>query len=290
MPYTHPEYLISAPALSSKLKNPNLRVFDVSIQLAPNPKGGYKAESGQKIYDEAHLPGAAFLNQIEQLSDTNSPFGFTRLADDQLIQAFADAGIDADSDVVFYSSGMTMWTTRAWWLLHYCGHKQVAILDGGLKAWRSAGLECSSEPASYPSASWSSKALAQHFVDQEAVVSAMNNSGICTVNALSPDVYAGRGDHHYGRRGHIPNSINVFYDSLLEEGRFRSEEVVRQTLTQAGMLDDRPVIAYCGGGISATIDAFACLLVGKENVAVYDGSMSEWVKNESLPLVEGSEP
>ena len=216
--------------------------------------------------------------------------GFTRLEDDQLIKGFADAGITADSDVVFYSSGMTMWTTRAWWLLHYCGHKRVAILDGGLRAWKKAGLECSTEASTYAAQSWSTTTLPQRFVDQDEVVSAMDNVGICTVNALSPEVYAGNGDHHYGRRGHIPNSINVFYDSLLDEGSFRAPQEVRQSLSAAGLLDDKPVIAYCGGGISATIDAFACLLFGKEDVAVYDGSMSEWVRDKSLPLVEGIDP
>lgn len=291
MTFTHPEYLISPEALAAKLENNNLRLFDVAIHLIPNPKGGFKAEAGQKAYNDGHIPGAAFLNQIQQLSDTSSKLGFTRLSDDQLIQAFAEAGIDADSDVVFYSSGMTMWTTRAWWLLHYCGHERVAILDGGLQAWQNAGLDCSTEVANYPATSWTSTTLPSRFVDKDAVLSAMGNSdSICTVNALSPEVYAGTGDHHYGRRGHIPNSINVFYNSLLDEGHFRSAQEIQQSLSSAGLLDEREVIVYCGGGISATIDAFACLLVGKHNVAVYDGSMSEWVKDDTLPLVEGSTP
>ena len=132
--------------------------------------------------------------------------------------------------------------------------------------------------------------LLQHFVDKEDVLAAMDNARVCTVNALSPEVYAGTGDHHYGRRGHIPNSINVFYDTLLENEKFRSPTEIKQSLSDAGLLDDRAVIAYCGGGISATIDAFACLMSGKTNVAVYDGSMGEWVKDASLPLVEGSKP
>jgi thiosulfate/3-mercaptopyruvate sulfurtransferase len=288
--FTHPEYLISPAALAEKLGNDDLRIFDAAIHLVPNPKGGYKAESGQQTYDAGHVPGAAFLNQVTQLSDTSSSLGFTRLEDAQLIKGFADAGITADSDVVFYSSGMTMWATRAWWLLHYCGHKRVAILDGGLRAWKKAGLECSEQPNTYAAQSWSSTTLPQRFADQGAVVAAIEDVGVCTVNALSPEVYAGTGDHHYGRRGHIPNSINVFYDSLLDEGSFRSEEEVRQSLSDAGLLGDEQVIAYCGGGISATIDAFACMLLGKEDVAVYDGSMSEWVKDESLPLVEGGVP
>ena len=290
MSFAHPEYLISPQALADKLGNDNLRLFDVSFYLKPNPKGGMIPTSGQEVYDKEHIPGAAFLNQYDQLTDKNSPVGFTRLPDDELIQAFADAGIGEDSDVVFYSTSMTMWSTRAWWLLNYCGHKKAAILDGGLKAWKAAGLELSTEPASYSATEWTTAALGQHFVDKEDVVAAIDNASICTVNALSPEVYAGTGDHHYGRRGHIPNSINVYYDTLLEDEKFRSPEEIKQSLSDAGLLDDRPVIAYCGGGISATIDAFACLMSGKEDVAVYDGSMGEWVREASLPLVEGSQP
>lgn len=290
MGFAHPEYLISPHALADKLDNDDLRLFDVSFYLKPNPKGGMIPMSGQAVYDKEHIPGAVFLNQYGQLTDKNSPVGFTRLPDEELIQAFAEAGIDEDSDVVFYSTSMTMWSTRAWWLLNYCGHKNAAILDGGLKAWKAAGLDLSMEPVTYSAAEWISAALPQHFVDKDDVVSAIDNPGVCTVNALSPAVYAGTGDHHYGRRGHIPNSINVFYDTLLENEKFRSPQEIKQSLTDAGLLDDRPVIAYCGGGISATIDAFACLMSGKTNVAVYDGSMGEWVREENLPLTVGSTP
>ncbi|MBT4492636.1 MAG: sulfurtransferase [Gammaproteobacteria bacterium] len=290
MTFAHPEYLISAEELSAKLESENLRIFDCAVHLIPNPKGGYQAESGQGTYDEGHVPGAAFLNQVAQLSDTSSALGFTRLPDSLLIQAFADAGINADCEVVFYSSGLTMWATRAWWLLHYCGHQRVAILDGGIEAWKEAGLGCSVESNTYASENWTSSVLPHRFVDQSDVVSAIDDARICTVNALSPEVYAGTGNHHYGRRGHIPNSVNVFYNSMLEDGKFRAPAVIRESLATAGLLDDRRIITYCGGGISATIDSFACLLLGKEDVAVYDGSMSEWVMDESLPLVEGNDP
>ncbi len=290
MSFARPEYLISAEELAKKLGNDNLRLFDVSFYLKPNPKGGMIPSSGQPEYDEAHIPGAVFLNQYTQLSDTKSPFGFTRLPDDRLIKAFADAGVAEDSDVVVYSSGMTMWSTRAWWLLHYCGHKRVAVLDGGLDAWKGAGLEISTAPATYDAVQWSSSALTHHIVDKADVVAAMDNAGICTVNALPEEVYSGTSNHHYGRRGHIPNSINLPYATLLKDEKFRSPDVVKQALTDKGLLDDRPVIAYCGGGISATIDAFSCLMAGKTDVAVYDGSMGEWASDASLPLVEGSEP
>ena len=290
MPFTHPEYLLTPAVLAQKLDNPDLRVFDAAVHLSPNPKGGYQAVSGLATYFQAHIPGAAFLDQLAELSDTNNPLGFTRLADEPLIQAFAAAGVNADSDVVIYSSGHTMWATRAWWLLHYCGHQRVAILDGGLQSWQRDGRQCSVQARKYAPTTWESSTLPHRFVNQAEVLAAITDSSVCTVNALAPEVYAGTGNHHYGRRGHIPGSINVHYDNLLDGARFRPADEVRQALAAADMLGDRQVIAYCGGGISATIDAFACLLLGKEAVAVYDGSMSEWVKDEALPLVEGHAP
>ena len=95
----------------------------------------------------------------------------------------------------------------------------------------------------------------------------------------------------YGRKGHITGSVNVYYDQLLEqEGRYRSATDLKAALADKGLMDAGQVIAYCGGGISATIDALACLLVGQDQVAVYDGSMSEWVADEQLPMTLGDEP
>ncbi len=122
------------------------------------------------------------------------------------------------------------------------------------------------------------------------MLAAIGDEAVCTVNALSPDVYTGEGKMSYGRKGHITGSVNVFYDELLDNGRFRPAADLQAALASKGLLDADRVIAYCGGGISATIDALACLLVGKETVAVYDGSMSEWVRDESLPMTEGALP
>ncbi len=120
------------------------------------------------------------------------------------------------------------------------------------------------------------------------MLAAIGEADVCTVNALSPEVHSGESDMSYGRKGHIAGSVNVFYDELLEEGRFRDVDDLRTALEAKGLLSAPRVISYCGGGISATIDAFACLLAGQEQVAVYDGSMSEWVRDESLPMETGA--
>ena len=284
MPFTHPEYLLTPAVLAQKLDNPDLRVFDAAVHLSPNPKGGYQAVSGLATYFQAHIPGAAFLDQLAELSDTNNPLGFTRLADEPLIQAFAAAGVNADSDVVIYSSGHTMWATRAWWLLHYCGHQRVAILDGGLQGWQRDGRQCSVQARKYAPTTWESSTLPHRFVNQAEVLAAITDSSVCTVNALAPEVYAGTGNHHYGRRGHIPGSINVPGGQLVtEDGRMKSANELARLIPEPG----KQTVATCGSGVTAAITALALARLGNWDVAVYDGSWAEWASDPSRPVAKG---
>lgn len=287
--YQNPQYLISASALDEQLGEPDLRIVDATVFLRP-AANGYRAESGWETYCAGHLPGAVFMDLVKTFSDTTTGLGFSRPAPDVVAEALGALGISQEHRVVVYSSGHVMWATRAWWLLRYAGHDAAAVLDGGLRTWQESGLSVTTDVPAYPAVSYEPSPRPELFVDKDDVLSAMNDPGTCTVNALSPDVYAGTGDMHYGRRGHIPGSLNLHYDALLDKGRFRPAPDLHAALHAQGLLDAPRVIAYCGGGISATVDAFACQLLGKDNVAVYDGSMAEWVRDESLPLTTGSEP
>ena len=285
MSYAHPEYLISPAELAADLDGK--RVLDATVFLSPAPKGGYRAESGLERFNEGHIPGALFLDLVGEASDTSTGLGFTLPPAAQLERLFARLGVSNDTEVVLYSSGHIMWATRAWWLLRYCGHRRARVLNGGLKAWRDGGHPLSTEVASHPEGSFKADPNAALFADKDAVLAAIGDGEVCTVNALSPEVYAGEGDFSYGRKGHIAGSINLHYEDLLEDGRFKDSEALREALDAKGLLAAPQVISYCGGGISATIDAFACLLCGKDEVAVYDGSMAEWVRDESLPMETG---
>lgn len=287
MKYAHPEYLIEAADLAADLDQ--IKVFDATVHLVPAEKG-YRAESGLADYQKTHVPGAAFLDQIRAVSDTSTGLGFSLPAPDALEAALRQEGISNGDRVVVYSTGHMMWATRAWWLLSYAGVENVAVLNGGFKAWQTAGLDTESEPRSHAAGDLTVRVRPERFVDQSAVLSAISDDSICTVNALAPDVYSGSAKMSYGRKGHITGSVNVHYDELLDEGSFRPAGELSALLDARGLFEADRVIAYCGGGISATIDALACLLVGKEAVAVYDGSMSEWVRDEKLPLTEGANP
>jgi thiosulfate/3-mercaptopyruvate sulfurtransferase len=289
MSYANPEYLIEPEALAAELGSERLKIFDATVHLVPAERG-YRAESGLDDYLSGHVPGAAFLDQIRAVSDTSTGLGFSLPAPEALQAGLRAAGLSEGDRVVLYSTGHMMWATRAWWLLHYAGLDNVAVLNGGFRGWTEAGLPTTSEATEHPPGDLTVRPRSERFVEQAVVLAAIGDGSICTVNALSPDVYSGEAAMSYGRKGHITGSVNVHYDDLLDKGRFRPADELRSVLSSKGLLDADRVIAYCGGGISATIDAFACLLVGKQSVAVYDGSMSEWVRDESLPMTEGSEP
>jgi len=289
MSYARPEYLIEPAALAAALDAGQVRVFDATVFLEPAERG-YRARSGIEEYGQGHIPGAAFLDQLRDLSDTSSGLGFTLPEVGALQRALGAAGAGTDTPVVVYSSAHMMWATRAWWLLHYAGHDRVAVLNGGLAAWRGAGLPLATDAHQHPAATFEAAPRGHRFVAKDDVLGAIGSASVCTVNALSPDVYTGEGAMSYGRKGHITGSVNLHYDELLDGGRYRPAAELERLLRGRGLLEAEQVYAYCGGGISATIDAFACLLVGKDDVAVYDGSMSEWVRDESLPMTTGPEP
>lgn len=280
-------YLIEADELKKRLGDPNLRIYDTAVFLTP-AKTGYRADSGKPGYLEGHIPGAAFIDLIRDWSDTASGLGFTLPSAEALAGAAGAAGIDAQREVVLYSSGHMMWATRAWWMLRWLGLDNVRVLNGGLAAWKAAGGETAAGEQTCPPGHVTPRPRAALFVNLDGMQQALD-SGVCTVNALSRSLYTGEGDFNYGRAGHIPGSMHLHYEALLEDGAFRPVEQLRQTLASAGLLAKPRVIAYCGGGISATIDAFACVVAGHPDVAVYDGSMSEWVKS-GKPLTTGAAP
>ena len=288
MSYAHPEYLISAQELMQQLSDPAVRIFDTSVLLLAAEQG-YTSQPGRERYLREHIPGAGFINLSEDWSDTRSPYNNTLPQIDALAEAIGRDGISNDNLVVLYSSSHLMWATRAWWLLRYAGHTNVKVLNGNLAAWLDAGLPVEAGAKAYAAATFSPSERADVFVSTAEMVAGMEE-GVCTVNALSPALYEGTGEFYYGRRGHIPGSRSLYFSDLLENEFFLPAEQLHQTLEARGMLSASRTLIYCGGGIAATLEGFACALVGQENVGVYDGSMSEWAANEELPLTLGSKP
>ncbi len=281
--------LVSTEWLAAHLRDPDLRVFDVTTHLRPATPGPYRIESGRADYDATHIAGAAFLDLARDLSDPTAPLPFTRPTTARLAETLGAAGIGPGSRVVAYSTTTPMWATRLWWLLRSAGFDNVAVLDGGFAKWTAEGRPTEAGARSYPPASLSLAERPQAWADKQAVLAAIGDGAVCTINALSPSVHAGTGETNYGRKGHIAGSRNVPYAALLNaDGTYKDDAALRRLFAAVGALERPRVICYCGGGISATMDALALTRLGHASVAVYDGSMSEWSRDPAMPMELGA--
>ncbi|MGB0318679.1 MAG: sulfurtransferase, partial [Pseudomonadales bacterium] len=178
------------------------RVFDCTVHLRPDPPRAYRVESGLADYEAGHIPGAAFLDLQGTLSDNEAPHRFTRLEDEALGAAFAAEGVVDGAAIVLYSSGHPMWATRVWWMLRALGVSSK-VLDGGLAAWKAAGAPLATGQERYAPGTLTIAPKPALWADQAAVLGAIDAPGVCTINALAPEVYRGDGGANYGRRGHI---------------------------------------------------------------------------------------
>ncbi len=284
----HADYssLVSAEWLVEHRSDPEVRIYDCTVFLSPDPDGpGTRAESGRASYEQGHIEGAGFLDLLTDFADPDSPFRVTLPAAERFAEKIGAIGVGDDSTVILYDRRGTMWAARAWMMLRafsFRGH--AAVLDGGFGAWTSVGGPVSKQPATYATATCKATLRPGVFTDRHDVA----NGGACVVNALSAAQHRGEaGSSHYGRPGRIAGSLNVPWDSLIDpaSGRLRSVDALRDAF--AVITDERRIITYCGGGIAASLDAFALHLTGRDDVSVYDASLMEWSTDPTLPMEVG---
>jgi thiosulfate/3-mercaptopyruvate sulfurtransferase len=282
-------WLINTAELAEELTDPDLRLFDTHVFLVPRPGGGYVVESGKDAWREAHIPGASFIDVQADLSDPQHALRYMMPPDELFVDAMSRLGVAPGHRVVLYNRGATWWSTRVFFMLRTHGFDTVRVLDGGWDKWVHEARPTQSGETWYPPARFVSGPRRACFVGRDTVLEAVTRGDARIVNALNPEIF--RGDvPSYGRRGRIAGSCNVPARDLLDPVTqvFRPAAELREVLDAAGLLQDaRPIITYCGGGISATTDAFALLLLGREDVTIYDGSMSEWAQDPSLPMESG---
>lgn len=287
--YANPHYLVETDWLEAHLDDPGLRILDCTVFLHPRPGGDMRAESGRASYEAGHIPGAVFADLIEDLSDPTSPLRFTLPSAGRFAAAMSRYGVGEGTRAVLYSTSTPQWAARVWWMLRAFGFDDAAVLNGGWRKWCAEGRLVSTEPGGYPVARFTARPRPGRFVGKDAVLAAIDDPGICLVNALSPEQHAGTGGVHYGRVGHIPGSVNVPARSLTnpDDDTYLPADRLHAIFASAGVLDGRRVVTYCGGGIAASGDALALALIGIDDVAVYDASLQEWARDPTLPMETG---
>jgi thiosulfate/3-mercaptopyruvate sulfurtransferase len=290
MRYAHPDAIVDTSWLAANLRDPALRVFDCTTHLRYETATGrpYRVESGRADYDEGHIPGSAFLDLQGELSDNSAKFNFTMPALDDLAARFAAKGVGEGTRAVLYSRVSVQWATRVWWMLRAVGFDDAAVLDGGFDKWSAEGRPTETVETRYPPATLAARPRSGLFVGKDEIKAAIGDAGACTINALAPDLH--KGDNpRYGRPGRIPGSVNVPALALVDAASLtlKPPEAVAAAFEAVGADPSKRILLYCGGGIAATLDAFLLHQLGYEDVAVYDASMSEWAKDETLPIERG---
>jgi thiosulfate/3-mercaptopyruvate sulfurtransferase len=287
--FVHPEFLVTTDWLANHLHDPNVLVFDCTTHLIPDPKITYQVVPGRADFEKGHIPGAQFVDMLRDVSDTAHRFRFMRPAPEDFAAAMRHFGINNASRVVTYSTANPWWATRLWWLLRVFGFDNAAVLDGGWQKWSREARAVETGPAQGRAAGdFNVRDVRDLMVDKDAVLATVGDAGVCTLNALLPQQHTGSGGNSYGRPGRIAGSVNLPAAHLLnpDTNEFLSPDELRGRFAAVGAMD-RPVITYCGGGIAASADALALVMLGHDDVRLYDASLSEWAIDPALPMETG---
>lgn len=282
-----PNILVTTDWLEQQLHEPDLRILDcsVSMEIADD---GYRFVSGRPEYDKAHIPGSVFIDVLTELADADNPIPMMMPAAERIAELMAERGVGEGTRVIVYDRGNHAWAARVWWALRYCGFDNAAILDGGWQKWQKEGKPVSPEPGRHPRAAFKPEPRPELLTDKNEVRAAIENDTVALIHALSPEDFSGEANR-YSRPGRIPGSENVFCQSLVdpESGTYLPLEELRKRFAATRAPDSERAITYCGGGIAASSDAFVLTLLGHDNVAVYDGSLSEWTADPDMPMETG---
>ena len=287
--FAHPEYLVDTDWLARHLADPNVIVLDCATHLIPDPKTTYQVKPAREDFEQGHIPGAQFVDMLRDVSDTSQRLRFMRQSPEDFASAMRRFGMNSTTRVVTYSTANVWWATRLWWLLHEFGHDNAAVLNGGWQKWRQEGRAVETGPARpRPPGDYIVREVRNLMVGKDEVQRAIGDGAICTINALMPQQHTGSGGNSYGRPGRIKGSVNLPAAHLLdpETNEFLPPDELRRRFDAVGSMDRR-VINYCGGGIAASADALALVMLGHKDVKLYDASLSEWASDPTLPMETG---
>jgi len=287
--FAHPEFLVQTDALDGQLGVQSLRVLDCTTHLIPDPRITYQVVPGREDFEKGHIPGAQFVDLQGDLSDKTHRLRFMLPSVEAFAAAMSRFGVGAGTRVVLYSTANPWWATRVWWMLRVFGFDDAAVLNGGWQKWSREGRPIETGPAKpRPAGHFVVREQRPLMVGKEEVLQAIGEGAVCTINALSPEQHAGTGGNSYGRPGHIKGSVNLPAAHLLDPAtnEFLSPTELRKHFEAIGAFDKR-VITYCGGGIAASADALALVMLGHPEVRLYDASLGEWAIDPSLPMETG---
>jgi thiosulfate/3-mercaptopyruvate sulfurtransferase len=266
------EPLVTTDWLTGHLRDPDVRVVDGSWHM-PQLKRDARAE-----FEQAHIRLAVFFD-IDAIADHSTSLPHMLPTAEEFGRAVGALGIGNGDRVVVYDSRGVVSAARVWWTFRAFGHDDVAVLDGGLPKWRAEGRPIGrgpAEPAVRPFTATLRPDLVRDLAAMRANVDSRREQ---VLDARSRGRFAGTEPEPRAglRGGHIPGSLNLPYDELYRpDGTLRAPDELRKSFVAAGIDLAKPITTTCGSGVTASVLALGLTLCGRPDVAVYDGSWSEW--------------
>lgn len=265
-------FLVTPQWLAQHINDENLVVIDVRMSpVGLTPKKDMLAE-----FERGHIPGAVYFD-IDEVADKSTALPHMLPTAAEFAAAAGQLGISERDTLVIYDEGNQFSAPRGWWTFRNFGAERVYVLDEGLNGWTAQGQALATGPAQPAPQTFNARFNADAVVDMRQVEQALGTPVQILDARAAPRFYAEAPESRPGlHRGHIPGSINIPYGELLENGRFKSLEALRQTFNDKGVDINGPIITSCGSGVTAAVLAFGLLSLGAPQVKLYDGAWSEW--------------
>jgi thiosulfate/3-mercaptopyruvate sulfurtransferase len=281
--------LVSTDWLAAHLNDSNVRVADVRWYLFDKDK------TGRSEYARGRIPGTVFLDIDTDLANHNTP-GPGRHPiprPDAFAESMARAGIGANTRVIAYDDRGGATAARLWWLLRYFGHDQVSLLDGGITQWLTENRPVQTEVPQVARAKFVARPRPELMVDKEKMKAMQNDSRALILDVRVAERYEGKIEPIDPRAGHVPGAKNAPIAGNLRSAndmRFLSPAELRARFDGLGASQANQIVAYCGSGINACQSVFALNLAGLDNALLYEGSWSDWSRDNNLPAATGPNP
>ncbi len=281
--------LVTPDWLEEQLLAADVLALDCRVQRVPQPVGPSIYETRKADWQAARIPGAAYVHFNDDLADLTNPTPFTLAEPAQIEAVLGRLGVTEKTTLVTYGDAADLGAHRVWWALTVTGYPNVRVLDGGLNRWKAEGRPIESGPSSFKPCKYNLPSRRGTIARRRDVLAAIVDPQVCLMNALSVEHFRGEGDQIFGRRGRIPGSISLPAAEMIdhETGCFRSAKDLRNLFDATLPATANRLIPYCGGGVAACTLALALTIVGRTDIAVYDGSLLEWSKDPDAPMEVG---